>query len=286
MTTDDRSTLASILAAADARWQRHVEVLDRDPAWRIRGPDDPFVAAQEYGHQAHWLEYATARLRARLDGAEAPPRITDFDEANAAWAEEDARVPHEEARERASRARDAYIALVSGAAGADERLLTGAAFLLIDHVDEHFRYMVQGIQRHESDGWERITAILDATPTGTVHRGDDGTDWRASDVYAHLWRWMDVQFPRVEAFLAVGEVPELPATTDELNVRWLREDAELSFAEARRRAFLARDRFVESMRAMPIERWTNRLVSLYAGNSVGHYEEHLGYFAAGRSAAG
>ena len=47
MATDDRSSLAGIIEAADARWQRHVEVLDWNAAWRIRGPEDPFIAVQE-----------------------------------------------------------------------------------------------------------------------------------------------------------------------------------------------------------------------------------------------
>ena len=52
---------------------------------------------------------------------------------------------------------------------------------------------------------------------------------------------------------------------------------DVSFPDARRRAFLARDRFGGQMRSVPLARWTPRLVGLYNGNGFGHYQEHLGY---------
>src|SRR3546814_19010892 len=80
--------------------------------------------------------------------------------------------------------------------------------------------MVTGMLDHESVQWERITAILDAHPRGPLHRGEDDVSWDATAVYAHLCRWMAVQFSRVAAFLATGEVPDLDATVDDLNHRW------------------------------------------------------------------
>ena len=272
-TLDDR--LTEVLTAAEARWSRHVQVLDWQPDYRIRGPEDPFSQAQEYAHHGHWLESALARLRARLDGTEPPARITDFNAQNAAWAEADARRTLEEAKAYATQVRDAYLDAARGPARTDERVLTGIEFMLVNHFDEHFRYMVTGMLEHESMQWERMTAALDSHPRGTLHRGEDGVAWDATAIYAHLHRWMWVQFPRVEAFLATGEVPELEATTDQLNARWLIEDKDLKFEVARRHAYRTRDRFARLVRDVPIGQWNARLVGLFVGNAAGHYQEHL-----------
>ncbi|MGE3961271.1 MAG: hypothetical protein AB7F65_06265 [Dehalococcoidia bacterium] len=271
--------LEAVLVAAEARWQRHVDLLDWQPGYRIRGPEDPFLPAQEYAHHGHWLELALARLRARLDGAEPPARIADFDAQNAAWAAEDAARTHEEAKAYATAMRDAYLEAAREPARADERILAGLEFMLVGHLDQHFAYMLNGMLEHESMQWERITAALDARSRGRLHRGEDGVSWDATAIYAHLHRWMWIQFPRIEAFLQSGEVPELEATTDELNARWFAEDATLRFENARRHAFRSRDRFTRTVREVPIEKWNTRLVGLFVGNSAGHYQEHLAWIA-------
>ncbi|MCA9850705.1 MAG: hypothetical protein KC461_08670 [Dehalococcoidia bacterium] len=275
--SDSAPTLSDVFAESDARWQRHVELLDWQPDYRIRGPEDPFTPAQEYLHHAHWLEYATAIVRARLDGAEPPPRIEDTSAQNDAWAMEDARVPHGEAKARAESARIGYIEAVRATGRGDDRFVMGVRGNLVGHVDQHFAYMVNGMLEHESMHWERITAALDSHSRGRLHRGDDGISWEAVDIYAHLHRWMWIQFPRVEAYLETGEVPELEASVDELNARWLAEDDRVKFENARRHAFRTRDRFVRMMQDIPIEKWSMRLVGLCVGNSVGHYQEHLNW---------
>ena len=267
--------LDEVLTAAEARWQRHVHLLDYRPDYRIRGPEDPFTPALEYAHHAHWLEYASAHLRAYLEKRERPAPVEDVDAQNDAWAAEDAALPPAQAKARASEAREAYIALVRQIGRTDERFLGGVAGNLIEHFDQHFGYMVAGMLDHESVQWERITAILDAQPRGPLHRGEDGVSWDATMVYAHLCRWMVVQFPRVEAFLATGEVPDLEATVDELNARWMVEDSALDFEAARRNAYRARDRFARTAQGIPNAKWNARLVELFAGNSLGHYQEHL-----------
>ncbi len=284
MTTDGSPTaptLDEVIAESDLRWQRHVDLLDWEPAYRIRGPEDPFTPGQEYLHHAHWLEYAAAHVRARLEGREAPPRIEDASAQNDAWAAEDANVPHAEAKERAGAARSAYIEAVRSIGRSDARFVAGVRVNLVSHLDQHFGYMLDGTFEHESLQWERMTAALDAHPRGPLHRGDDSVSWGATDVYAHLHRWMWVQLPRVAAFLETGEVPELEASVDELNARWMAEDGKLEFEDARRRAFRMRDRFVRTMRDVPVDRWTTRLVGLCAGNSVGHYQEHLDWISRG-----
>lgn len=275
--TGDLNQLGEVLAAGEARWTRHVQLLDWQPDYRIRGPEDPFTPAQEYAHHGHWLEYATLHLRARTEGTEPPARIEDFDAQNAAWAEADAARVIEEAKEYATVMRAAYVEAVAAAQRDDERFVRGVAGNLVDHFDQHLGYMVKGMLEHESMQWERMTAALDSHTRGKLHQGDDGVSWAATDIYSHLYRWMWVQFSRVEAFLATGEVPELDATVDELNALWRAEDRDMRFEAARRRAYRTRDRFRQMIAEVPIEKWTPRLVGLCAGNSFGHYQEHLGW---------
>ncbi len=273
--TDD---LQIVLDNADARWTRHLAVLEWDPAWRIRGPEDSFTAAQELAHHAHWLDYALAHARARTEGTEAPAAIEDFDAANDAWAAEDAALTFEDARDRAAQSREAYIAFLRPLAeSGDQDALAGLRGNLVGHFDEHFGFMITGLLRHESVAWERLTAFLDARSDAALHTGDKGETWSAAAIYAHLGRWMTVNMPRVDAFLADGVVPDLPAEMDALNARWFEEDRDISFADARRGTFLARDQFTAQIRSVPLDRWTPRLVALCNGNSLGHYQEHLGY---------
>ncbi len=269
------SRLTEVLAAAEARWTRHTQVLDWQPDYRIRGPEDPFTPAQEYAHHGHWLETSLARLRARLDGTEPPARIADGNAQNAKWAEVDAGLTIEDAKAYATEMRTAYLEAAPGPAATDERILAGLEFMLVRHFDDHFRYMVTGMLNHESMQWERMTAALDSHPRETLHKGEDGVAWDAVAIYSHLHRWMFVQFPRVEAFLQTGEVPELEATTDQLNALWFREDKEQRFESARRNAYRTRDRFVRMIGEVPIEKWNARLVGLCVGNSAGHYQEHI-----------
>lgn len=277
MTDSVANDLDEALAAEEARWTRHVQLLDWQPGYRIRGPEDPFTPAQEYLHHAHWLEYASSHARARLDGGDAPATIEDVDAQNDAWATEDAGMPHESAKARAEAARAEYIEVISQSGRTDARVIASVTGNLVDHFDTHFGYMVDGMLEHESVQWERMTAALDSHPRGRLHRGEDGISWEATTVYAHLERWMDVQARRVHAFLEHGEVPALEATVDELNGRWMPEDASLRFETARRHAYLTRDRFVRMVREVPIGAWNARLVGLCAGNSVGHYQEHLAW---------
>jgi hypothetical protein len=280
--TDEELTLDSVEAAARTRWDRHRQVLEWDTAWRIRGPEDPFIAAQEIAHHGHWSDHAFAGLRARVERTPAPPRIEDLDGQNAAWADEDAALTYDDARDRTEAILAKYTAYVRSVPTEHrDRAVRGLHFLAVEHFDAHFGFMVTGLLEHESAGWERLTAILDARPEGVLHTGEDGQDWTAAAIYAHLERWMAVNMPRVDAFLAAGpdgSVPDLQASVDELNARWVEEDAALSFAEARQRAFRSRDHFVAQIRSVPADRWTPRLVGLYMGNAWGHYNEHLAYF--------
>ncbi|MDO9445654.1 MAG: hypothetical protein Q7K37_10090 [Dehalococcoidia bacterium] len=264
---------------AEARWRRHTEVLDWSPDYRIRGTDTDWLARDEYAHFAHWLEYALVGARSRLLGGPPPTPIADEDAQNDAWAAEDRALTEEEARRRCTSIRQDYVDLIRGLPEErrNERVAGVVRGVLVSHFDDHFGYMVAGMLSDEAAAWQRLTAALDPRPSEVLHTGDDGRPWRAADIYAHVERWMTVNIPRAETGLATGVVPELESSADDLNARWLAEDAGVTFEAARRRSFVAREAFMAQMRGIAIPQWTARLVSLYAGNAWGHYAEHLEY---------
>lgn len=277
MTLSD-DALEEAVRQATARRDRHAETLGRDPSWRFRGPDDPFTAAQEWGHHWHWADVALYATRARVEGLRRRPRLED-DEQNAAWAAEDQALTYEDALAKYDAVLAEYVAYLRGLTleqrdGAVAEWFTGT---VVEHFDQHFGFLVEGALLHEEATWQRLTAILDARPDGVLHTGANGEAWNAADTYAHLERWMTVNIPRVAEFLATGVFPELPAGTDEMNARWSKEDAGIAFDVARTKAFEARERFMAQMRTVPLDRWTSFLLRHYGGNAWGHYAEHLDY---------
>lgn len=280
MTLTD-GALDELVHEAAARRDRHAETLGGNAAWRFRGPDDPFSAAQEWGHHWRWTDASFYATRARIEGLLRRPRLED-DAQNAAWAAEDASLTYDEARAKYDAVLAGYVAYLQGLSPEqrDEAVAEWFAGAVVEHFDQHYGFIVEGALLHEEAAWQRLTGLLDARASGVLHTGDDGQPWSAADIYAHIERWMTANIPRVDAFLASGTVPELPASVDELNARWSKEDAGVAFDAARTRTVEARTRFMAQMRTIPLDRWTARLMGLYGGNAWGHYAEHLEYLDA------
>lgn len=279
--TSSPDAIEEAVRQATARRDRHAETLGRDPSWRFRGPDDPFTSAQEWGHHWHWADVALHATRARIEGLPKRARLAD-DEQNAAWAAEDAALTYEEALAKYDAVLAEYVAYLRGLAP-EQRDETVAAWFTgttVGHLDQHFGFLVEGALLHEEATWQRLTALLDARPSGVLHTGANGEPWTAADTYAHLERWMTVNIPRVEEFLASGVFPELPAGTDEMNALWSKEDASIAFDGARAKAVDARRLFMAQMRTIPLDRWTSFLMRHYGGNAWLHYVEHLDYIEA------
>jgi hypothetical protein len=132
------------------------------------------------------------------------------------------------------------------------------------------------LQRDE-DEWEALIALLDAAGDATVH-APDSPPWNARDVYAHLARWIDHSMDAFEARRDGSEAPPTPpGTDDEINARWLAEDADLPFAEARNRAHAAYERRLGLVRSLPDERWDDRFSEIAHADGYQHYESHRRY---------
>jgi len=278
MTTPTQPQFSQMLLDAETKWARHLALLDGDSAYRLRGSNMDWLPRDEYAHHWRWLAHELAVARARVQGV-TPPRISNVDAANEAWTAEDRSLSLDEARNLALAAWDEYLAFVRDLTPEQREGETLDSFFgtAVVHLDDHLRYMVDGALHDESSEWERLTAHLDGRPSGPLYRDDAGGEVTSAATYAHLARWMEVNLDRVQAFFDTGVVPDLEADVDVLNARWAQEDAALTLAESRRRAFLVRDRFMGQMRGIPIARFTPRLLGMYAGNSWDHYREHLGY---------
>lgn len=137
--------------------------------------------------------------------------------------------------------------------------------------------------RRDEEEWQALRELLDRAGDRPVHAGGSPS-WRASDVYAHLARWIDFSMDQFEARRDGREPPpNPPGTDDEINARWQAEDADLTLAEARERALLAYKRRIDAVRSLPAERWDDELKAIANADGFQHFESHRRYIeTAGR----
>jgi hypothetical protein len=276
MTNDRRVELQTALDRAEVLWQRHTQVLDRLPETQeLHGFGSGWLARDDYAHNARWCISSLAELRAHLDGEPRPDWVHEpEDEVNVRWQEEDRALTREQARERAVEAREALLGTLRDLPDdrLDDVVLAIAKDDPGDHLETHFRWMVQGVMRDEERWWNAIEAALDAHPGGRFHL--EGDPWDARDVWAHLARWLHRSVDVCEARLE-GRTPERITDFDAVNAQWQQADSALSLDEAKGRAMEARRRLLEFVDATPTERWDAPMSGSIASNSAYHYLEHL-----------
>ena len=121
-----------------------------------------------------------------------------------------------------------------------------------------------------------LEAVLEGAERVTLH-GDDEHQWTASDVWAHLGRWLDVGAQMVERYLA-GErdIHDWDGGAEEFNLGWIEEDRALDVAEARSRAFEAWGRLREQLLGVEAGDW-NGFLAWHASSGREHVLEHLRY---------
>ncbi len=124
--------------------------------------------------------------------------------------------------------------------------------------------------------WQQLVALLQAQPGTPVH-GPGSPDWNAPDVYAHFARWLSHSTDDFEATLGGRGRPQLEGTDDEINARWQREDATLSFDDVRRLAQRAFDRRIEVLKSTPTNRWKPVLDAIAHADGYEHIAAHRRY---------
>ncbi len=135
------------------------------------------------------------------------------------------------------------------------------------------------LQRDRAE-WQQLIALLDAQPGAPAH--DLGSpDWNSRDIYGHFARWLGHSTDDFEATLAGRRLPRPEGTDDEINARWQREDAPLSFDDARaQRAF---DRRIEVLQSTPADRWNPALDAIAHADGHEHIATHRRYIESSRA---
>ncbi len=139
---------------------------------------------------------------------------------------------------------------------------------------------VAAVIHEETIEWEALTKILGAHPEESLH-DPASPQWTSRDVYAHIVRWWEYATDIIEALLNEQPLSSLEGTDDEINARWQQEDSGMSLAEARRLAHSAFERWLETIRSIPIERWDEQLKEFVRIDGAGHYREHRAYIIVG-----
>lgn len=139
----DAESLRELQQKDAAGWARITAHLDAHPEGRVHGDgSDPWTSTAVYAHLGRWFDHSTELVEAARDGRPAPTMDASMDEVNARWRQEDADLTLDEARGRANRAHDRYLAAV---ASLPEELWTETIERNViadgwDHYDHHLRY--------------------------------------------------------------------------------------------------------------------------------------------------
>ena len=134
------------------------------------------------------------------------------------------------------------------------------------------------------DGWAGFHGRVTATPSEQLelHIGDG---WTRKQMLAHIATWHDLTVDRLTRFADSGEPSDLAESEDAINARAARAaegrtsgEIVLSMADSYRRLRREVSTLTDAQLAAN-EGWA---ASIIAGNSHGHYAEHLPDLAAGR----
>lgn len=136
---------------------------------------------------------------------------------------------------------------------------------------------IEAMLQRDDHEWRALVAILDAAGDAVVHQ-PPAPPWNARDVYAHFARWITHSTDAFEAHRDGRDPPpDPPGSDDEINARWQAEDASLSFAQARDRAYAAYQRRLSAIRSAAADAWDNVLRATAQADGFRHYESHQRY---------
>ncbi|MBN1189252.1 MAG: maleylpyruvate isomerase N-terminal domain-containing protein [Dehalococcoidales bacterium] len=138
------------------------------------------------------------------------------------------------------------------------------------------RLEVEEMLKKDRREWELLSGILDAHPGESLH--DPATpEWDSRDVYAHLARWNEHSNSNIKSYCSGRSLTELEGTDEEINASWLEEDRDLSLEEARDKALKAFEKRIRIIRAVPQDRWDEKLEEIVFYDGWKHYSTHRGY---------
>ena len=135
---------------------------------------------------------------------------------------------------------------------------------------------IAGMLKEDRAEWEALLAVLDARQGLSLH--DPGSPaWTPRDVFTHLACWINHSTDGIDARLAGGAVAPLEGSDDDINARVQEEGSHLSHNEARAQAEQAFNRRVDSIEAIPHERWDTGFEALSHADGHEHYAAHRSF---------
>jgi hypothetical protein len=132
--------------------------------------------------------------------------------------------------------------------------------------------MLERIDRHWPEFWAKVERLPDAAFASTTASG-----WTVQGMLAHVAAWQDETTHRLYRFLATGDPqPVTDDDEDRYNARVAAESADRMPSDLRRALRRSFERLRQAISELdiplPDDDWVGAVV---AGNSWGHYAEHL-----------
>jgi hypothetical protein len=124
--------------------------------------------------------------------------------------------------------------------------------------------------------WDELAWLLEKHPEENLHAAGS-TPWNSRDVYAHLARWLNRSSAHIEAYCNGKKLPEFPASPEEMNDIWQREDSSLTLAEARTKAGVALANRLAAVEAIPTDKWDTEMHRIVSFDGATHYAMHINY---------
>ena len=124
--------------------------------------------------------------------------------------------------------------------------------------------------------WEELAYLLEKHPDENLH-DSFSRPWTSRDVYAHFARWFNHSNACIEAYSAGRELPQLPASPEEMNDRWQKEDRKLTLAEARTKAGVAFTSRMVAIELAPLDKWDKELNRIVGYDGAMHFAAHINY---------
>ncbi len=123
--------------------------------------------------------------------------------------------------------------------------------------------------------WNELACLLEKHPDVNLHA--KGIPWNSRDIYAHLARWLNRSNAHIEAYCRGEKLPDLPASPEEMNDIWQKEDRALTLDEARRKAGVALASRLAAIEAVPLGKWDAELRRIAGMDGAMHFARHINY---------
>ena len=137
---------------------------------------------------------------------------------------------------------------------------------------------VRDVLTRMDEGWNDFSTRVQELPGEVLgaHLGDGG--WTRKQMLAHITTWHELTVERLSGLMASGEQPELAEDEDVINARAARAAEGRTSGEiiqSMQDSYARLRREVSRLTDQQLLDHDGFAASVIAGNSYGHYDEHL-----------